>query len=197
MIPLWRFTRNRYARAVYDALQAVGVIATRMYEYGIDLDRTRVPPDPSLPEDVSVEIITASELRNRGLDVDFSIPVTVQDGEVVVVVRAGGTPIGRTVVNSGTTPYVHALERSITVPGLYVRRVFVVPERRGEGIASAALARAVAHASEAFDAGQATALIAADNRPSQWLFEGYGFGRVGRHEYLRVGPLSRYRRREV
>lgn len=43
MAPLWRFTRNRYGRAVYDALARVGITATVMDEYVRSLD---TPPEP-------------------------------------------------------------------------------------------------------------------------------------------------------
>lgn len=44
------------------------------------------------------------------------------------------------------------------------------------------------------DAPGTTALVAVDNRPSQWTFESRGFERVARHAYDRVGRLERRRR---
>ena len=197
MVSLWRFTRNRYARAVYDALQAVGITATRMYEYQVRVDHHDTAGSRPAPDGVTIEVVSVSEVRARGIDLDFSLPVDLLDGELVVIASADGNPIGRMVINPGPTPYVHPLERPVTVPGAYIRKVFVVPERRGQGVASAALRAAVAHAQDEFEAEHVTALIAADNSPSQWLFESCGFERVRAHEYVRVGPLSRYRTRAI
>jgi len=197
MISLWRFTRNRYTRAVYDALQAAGITATRMYEYQASVAHPDTVGSRPPPNDVTIEVVSASEVRARDIDLDFSIPVDVLDGELVVVASAEGSPIGRTVVNPGSTPYVHPLERSVPVPGAYIRRVFVLPEQRGQGVASTALRAAITHAQDEFDVKHVTALIAADNRPSQWLFESCGFKRSRVHEYVRAGPLSRYRIRAI
>lgn len=99
MVSLWRFTRNRYARAVYDALQAVGITATRMYEYQVRVDHPDAIGSQPAPDGVTIEVVSASEVRARGVDLDFSLPVDVLDGELVVIASADGNPIGRTVVN--------------------------------------------------------------------------------------------------
>lgn len=193
MVDFWRLTRNQYARRVYDALKAVGVTATRMYEYRAGLERSDVTRPPNPPAGVRLELLPAAEVAATGLDVDFSLPVGLQEEEWVVVAFADGRPVGRTLVADTPNPYVDVLERPIPVQGVYVRRVFVAPAWRGRGVAAAALRSALVFARDELGVDSATALIAADNRPSQWLFEACGFDRAGVHEYARVGPFSRYR----
>jgi GNAT superfamily N-acetyltransferase len=193
MADYWRLTRNRYTRRVYDALKTAGITATRMYEYRATVARTDATRSPATPPGVSLDAVPASEAN--GLDIDFSLPVEVLAGEWVVVASVDGRPVARALVTDESSPYVEPLERAVPVRGAYVRRVFVAPEQRGRGVASAVLRAAVALAAGEFDADAATALIAADNRPSQGLFEGRGFERVGVHEYARAGPFSWYRRR--
>lgn len=196
MANYWHFTRNQYTRRIYDALKAHGVTATRMNEYRAELEQTNATRSPIPHDDTNLDFVSASEVGSLDVDFDFSLPVDMLDGEWAVIATIDGRPIGRTLVTDASRPYVDPLERELPVSGVYVRRVFVVPERRGRGIASATLRGAVALARDEFGADAATALIAADNKPSQGLFEGCGFERVGVHEYARIGPLSRYRHRE-
>lgn len=194
MVDYWRFTRNRHTRMMYDALKTYGITATRMYEYRTAGD-VSVTPSLKPPDGVTVESLHASELGSLAGDIDFSLPVTVSNGEWTVVASADGRPIGRALVTDDPNPYVDPLERQVSVSGAYVRKIFVVPGWRGAGVASATLRRAVAIACERLGARTVTALVAADNRPSCRLFEGCGFERAGTHEYVRVGPLSAYRHR--
>jgi GNAT superfamily N-acetyltransferase len=194
MVERWQLTRNRHTRRVYEALKSVGVTATRMYEYRAEIARTDATRSPTIPEGIRLEAIPGSDLDGLSDAIDFSIPVDVDPEEWAVVVSADGRPVGRALVAGAPRPYVDVLERPVSVSGAYLRRVFVVPEWRGEGVASATLRAALALAREEFAVETATALIAADNRPSQWLFEARGFERTGVHEYARVGPLSTYRR---
>jgi GNAT superfamily N-acetyltransferase len=193
MADYWRLTRNQYTRTAYEALKSVGITATRMYEYRAAVARTDATRTPPTPAGTSIDLVPASEAT--ALDIDFSLPVDVLAGEWVVVASVDDRPVARALVTDDSSPYVEPLERRVPIQGAYVRRVFVAPEQRGRGIASAVLRAAVALAAEAFDADTATALIAADNRPSRGLFESRGFERVGVHEYARVGPLSWYRPR--
>ena len=196
MVDYWRLTRNRYTRRVYDALKTLGVTATRLYEHEAVITDVDGPRSSALPADTRIERLSSSQVRARGIDVDFSLPVDLRDDEWVVVASVDSRPVARTVVTDAAAPYEDALERTVPVAGAYVRKVFVVPDRRGQGAASATLRAALSLARDDLDVETATALIAADNRPSQRLFETCGFERVAVHEYVRVGPLSRYRRHD-
>ncbi|WP_049905267.1 GNAT family N-acetyltransferase [Haloferax gibbonsii] len=188
MVNGWRLTRNPSMRRVYDVLKARGITATRLCEYRADLGQTDATKSPSTPSGTSLEVLSASEATSRRLDIDFSIPVDLRDGEWLVIACDDDRPVSRTLVTDAPRPYEGALEREVPVPGAYLRKVFVVPERRGQGLASATLRRALALARDELDVTTGTALIAADNKPSQWLFEQRGFERVAVHEYARLGP---------
>lgn len=196
MADYWRLTRNPYARSVYDALKDLGITATRMYEYRAELNQVNATWPPDTPARTSLEFIQAAEMDSHKVDIDFSLPVDILDEEWVVVALIDGHPVGRTLVTDTPKPYIDPLERALPIAGIYIRKVFVVPKRRGQGVASAILHAAVKLARDELGADTATALIAADNKPSQGLFEGCGFKRVGDHEYARVGPLSKYRYRD-
>ncbi|WP_313693359.1 GNAT family N-acetyltransferase [Halorarum halobium] len=197
MLPLWRVTRTDSARSLYEALKRVGVTATAMYEYERALASATDDEPPALPAGVSVETRRHEALADRSHDVDFSLPVSPLPGERAVVAVHAGRPVGRTLVSAGVDPEVHPLERRLAFPGAYVRRVFVAPGWRTEGIASRLLYRALVVAGEELDGDRASALVAADNRPSRRLFEGRGFERVRSHRYVRVGRFSRRRTRAL
>lgn len=58
---LWRLTRNRYGRAVYERLAAVGLTATWMTEYVASLERA-----PSITGDADVDVGVVSESERGG-----------------------------------------------------------------------------------------------------------------------------------
>jgi RimJ/RimL family protein N-acetyltransferase len=167
-----------------------------MYEYEVPLaggDTADRSPPSSM---IRVETYSPGEVDTLSDDIDFSRPMEPLNGEWVVVASVDGTPIGRTLVSDEPSPYIEPLERSVPVDGAYVRRVFVKPDHRGAGIASNLLREALVVARGELDCGTATALIAADNEPSQRLFEGRGFTQVQAHDYLRAVRFSIYRTRK-
>lgn len=192
MVPLWRVSRNRYARAAYDALKAAGVTGTRMDEYQVHLRESPGDNSPPTPKGLRVDVFPAAAAGERDVDPNAAPRATPLADEWAAVARADGRTVGRALVSVGRRPYVEALERRVAFPGAYVRRVFVDPSYRGRGAATALLHAALAVARTELDAEAASALVAADNRPSQRLFERCGFSRARTHEYVRLGPLSRY-----
>ena len=196
MVQYWRFTRTSTARTLYDVFKRVGLTATRMYEYEAsitELDSETLSPVPS---GVRLERVAPGDVHSLAGDIDFSRPVEPHEREWVVVAYVGDMPVGRALVGDEEAPYVEPLERSITVSGAYVRRVFVHPDHRGAGVASRTVLDAMAVARDELTCDTATALVAVDNEPSRRLFEGRGFRRVRTHDYLRVGALSTYHVRE-
>jgi ribosomal protein S18 acetylase RimI-like enzyme len=198
---LWRLLRNPYGRRAYEALKDAGVTATRMYEY---VGSTADPPSATPPQGVAVAARDPGTL-SAATWADFA---ALRAGDVAVVATAGDRARSVTDGQAGggaagdgddggdgeVVGYLFLSDRPVTVDalaaeyefdGCYVWRVFVAPPHRERGVASALLARALARAREE---GHATAhaLVAADNRPSQWLFEGAGFERRRRHTYARV-----------
>lgn len=190
MLGLWRLTRNRYGRRLYDALAARGVTATRMYEYVADASPGRPATALSPDAPVTFDVSPAADCPHG---VDFDIPFDAREGELAVVALVDGEPVGRALVSDHGETRVHPLETDLSFPGAYVRRVYVARDHRGRGIATALVGETKRVAAEEFDAGEVHALIAADNRPSQRVFAANGFRVVARRDYARVGPW-RYRR---
>jgi GNAT superfamily N-acetyltransferase len=191
MFDLWRLTRNDHARRLYDALKRVGITATRMYEYVAPLDTveaSREPPavvvvDPWAPDSLGVEECPALPERRED---ETILVASADDGD-------GEEVLGYLFVSPAPTVHVHPLEADLSFDGAYIRRVFVHPHARNRGVATALVARALALATE-WGVETAHALVALDNRPSQWVFESNGFERRRVHGYLR---LFGYRRRDV
>jgi GNAT superfamily N-acetyltransferase len=191
MFDLWRLTRNDHARRLYDALKRVGITATRMYEYVAPLDTVeanREPPAgvvvaPRSPDSLRVEACPALPERRED---ETILVASTDDGD-------GGEVLGYLFVSPAPTVHVHPLEADLSFDGAYIRRVFVHPHARNRGVATALVARTLELATE-WGVETAHALVALDNRPSQWVFEANGFECRRVHGYLR---LFGYHRRDV
>jgi GNAT superfamily N-acetyltransferase len=190
MIPVWRLTRNRHTRRVYEVLGAVGVTGTRMLEFEADTGDTE-PLEQGTDPEVAVDAVPTTDDALTRLDLDFSIPVSFLDREWVVVATADGAAVGRALVSVDQQPYVEPLRERMTFDGAYVRKVYVGREWRNRGIAKRLVGRSLTVAREELGADTAHALIAADNKPSQWVFEANGFRPVRRYDYLRLFGLER------
>lgn len=185
MVELWRLTRNRYGRAVYDALGRAGITATEMIEYVRPLEGTAsTPPFDSGDRPCSIERCEPD--RVAALDAPTH---ELADGEEIVAAAVDGEARGYLFCSVDATHEIHPLERELAFDGAYVRRVYVDPTHRGQGLASGMLAVACDWAAER-GATEATALVAIDNRPSRGLFESHGFTAERKRRYARVGPLS-------
>lgn len=179
MVELWRLTRNRYGRACYDQLQAVGVTATVMSEYVATLDS-------SSRENTAVTIEHPARSQVAGLDAPTDELV---DGETVLAAVDGATPLGYLFYSVDATHHIDPLERSLSFEGAYIRRVYVDPAHRQRGVASA-LVEAACRLAVEDGAKRATALVARDNVPSRALFDSHGFDPVRDRRYVRLGPVS-------
>jgi GNAT superfamily N-acetyltransferase len=193
MPALWRLTRTDPARRVYEALKARGVTATQMDEYvaeTADAGATR-----ELDADVEIRGLDPSAARRHDeWDDAFD---ELRDDERAMCAFDGDRLVGYLFLGEPASTYhIHPLETDVTFPGGYVRRVFVAPPARNRGIATALVSQAVAAAD---DDGAETvhALIARDNRPSQWTFEANGFCPERTHSYYRIGPWRRLNVTEV
>jgi ribosomal protein S18 acetylase RimI-like enzyme len=196
MAGLWRFTRNRYGRAVYDALTARGVTATWMCEYVRRLDTDEaVHSDPSDAGDRTGDAFTVGSC-DPACVTSLDAPVEqLLEGERVVAAFDGDTPLGYLFLSVDATHDIEPLERSMTFEGAYVRRVFVAPAHRQRGVASGLLRAARRRANED-GASRITALVALDNAPSRGLFEKHGFEAVRDYRYVRAGPFDARSRRD-
>ncbi|WP_210424887.1 GNAT family N-acetyltransferase [Halorussus halobius] len=187
-LPLWKFTRNRYGRALYDALADRGVTATRMYLYRAALDDV-----PAVEPPAGVRFaVRDPETLDADEYADFADP---EPEDLAVVAESDGGVAGYLFLTDARPKRVDPLARTYDFEGAYVWRLFVAPPRRGRGIATALVNRALAVARDERDAESACALVAADNRPSQWVFETNGFERREARSYVRLGPCEFRRRR--
>jgi ribosomal protein S18 acetylase RimI-like enzyme len=189
MLPLWRLTRNRFGKQLHATLDAVGVTVSRLYEYRVSLpptDQRATPPDgvtirPAEPATLPESVPTAE----------------LADAETVLAaIDDTAGPAGYLFVSVGSRVPVPELRTAVSFDGGYVRRLYVAPEHRRRGVATALVDAAKRHAADR-DAADVAALVAVDNRPSQWTFESRGFERVARHAYDRVGRLERRHRRRL
>jgi GNAT superfamily N-acetyltransferase len=178
MPALWRLTRNRYGRAVYDALARAGITATVMDEFVRSLG--------TLPDvgDDRIERCDPSTVAR----LDAPTGELLTDEEVLAAFE-DGRAVGYLFLSVDATHRIHPLERPLSFEGAYLRRVFVAPDHRERGVASALVAAACERAQDR-GADRASALVAVDNRPSRRLFERLGFSPRRRRRYARVGPLS-------
>lgn len=175
---VWRLTRNRYARALYDALGAAGVRAAKMDAYVLPADRT--PPERS-PEGVSFEVMPAATVDpGESPDAD-----DLASDDRVAFARVDDEVAGYVVASDRPVPVPEVGRRAVR-QGAYLWRLFVAPDHREHGIATALVGRAVAAAREQFDVGEAFALVAIDNYPSKRAFEANGFIAEQRITYYRA-----------
>lgn len=180
---LWRLTRNRYTRVLYDALGRVGVWVAKMDAYVLPGDRT--PPERSLG-DVTFEVMPASTVDPSEVTTDANL----HPEDRVAFARLDEAVVGH-VVASVRPVSVPELGRQAVREGAYLWELFVEPAHRNRGIATALVGQAVADAREQFVVAEAFALVAVDNYPSRWVFETCGFVAEERITYYRVPGWER------
>ena len=181
MIEAWRLVRNPYGRAAYERLRDAGVTATLMTEYGL---RLPAPASDRPEHDVTTDVVAPDRVAAIGAPT-----AALQPDEVVIAALDGGSPVGYLFCSLDATHVVDPLERVRSFDGAYLRRVFVAPEHRDRGVATALVSTACEWAHER-DAGSVTALVARDNVPSRRLFERGGFEPERSHLYIRLGSIS-------
>jgi len=179
---LWRVTRNRYGRAVYDALTDAGITATVMTEYVRSLTGSPPVGAGDRPYDV--------EASDPGRVAPLDAPThELRADETALAAVEDGVPLGYLFCSVDASLEIHPLERRLSFDGAYVRRVYVDPDHRQRGVGTALVAGACRRAADR-GADRASALVALDNRPSRSLFERLGFEPRRDRRYVRVGPLS-------
>ncbi|QIB75858.1 GNAT family N-acetyltransferase [Halogeometricum borinquense] len=182
MPALWRLTRTDHARRVYETLKRVGITGTRMYQYVADPTDGRGAGGDA--DGVRLETRTREDVGN-----EYEAFAELLPEERVICALDDETIVGYLFVSLDARHRIHPLEETLRFDGGYVRRVFVRPDYRNRGIATALVSRARKWAADR-DATAVHALVARDNKPSRWLFESNGFEPRHEHVYYRVGPLS-------
>lgn len=198
---LWRLTRNRYGRAIYDFLAQAGITATAMREYVADLPDDTTPEidhiirtDDSLHESAcewtsqSNPQFTVVSCPDAAASLDAPLAEKLPT-EIALAVRENSATRGYLFISVNTTVPIDVLDCELSFDGGYIRRVYVDQTHRNRGVATALITAANRYAA-ALGATQTTALVAIDNRPSQALFETCDFRARRTRLYARVGPVS-------
>ncbi|MDS0294054.1 GNAT family N-acetyltransferase [Halogeometricum luteum] len=183
MPPLWRLTRTGPARRLYETSKRAGITGTRMYQYVAD-------PTDGRGADGDVDGVRFEVRRPEEAGEEYDAFAELLPEERVLCALDGGEIAGYLFVSVDAAHRVHPLEETLRFDGAYVRRVFVRPDRRNRGIATALVSRARDWARER-DAAAVHALVALDNAPSRWTFEANGFEPRHEHVYYRLFCLSR------
>ena len=204
--PLWKLTRNPVGRALYDRVSGRGIRFAALELYRRPATESESDPDPdpgprseSTPDDDRSESTTSRSGDDRSLEVTVresvdpeSLPYRADEAneaDLFVLGRDGGAVIGQVFLTRDEA-YVHELEATLSIDGVYVHRLYVDPDYRNRGIGSRLLASAIAAVRDRWGPQDLYALIADDNVPSRRLFEGRAFAPESRFRYVRLGPLS-------
>ncbi|WP_424019204.1 GNAT family N-acetyltransferase [Halorientalis pallida] len=183
--PLWRLTRNAYGRQMYEALADLGIKVAKLDQYVCDLTTV---PDPTAPAGVVIDCRRAGELDRSEADA-FVEPAPI---DRVITARIDGDLVGYCFLSHNRPVYVEALDSERLFDGAYVWRVFVDPDHRNRGIATALVSRALREAASR-GANRANALVAVDNVPSRRVFAANGFEPEKRVSYYHLFGFERRR----
>ncbi|WP_335999050.1 GNAT family N-acetyltransferase [Halorientalis halophila] len=187
--PLVRVTRSEHAQRAYDALAELGITAAKMDQYVRDLDAV---PEPTAPAGVELDCQRAGDLDRTEADT-FVEPAPI---DRVVTARDGDDLLGYLFVSHNRPVYVEALDAERLFDGAYLWRLYVDPDARNRGIATALVTRGLREAASQ-GAERASALVAMDNTPSKRVFAANGFEPNERVNYYRLFGFERRSSREL
>lgn len=183
-VPVWKLTRTRPARRLYDTLVAAGLHVSVLDQFSHDLAGAPPAVGP-LPEPVAVETARAADRPARW---GFSDPA-LEDDHLLLAAVADGDVVGRALLSTGGPVHVAELDRTLAFDGGYLWGLVVDPDWRRRGIASVLLETALARLHRDGTAAL-HALVAPDNHPSLALFRGHGFAPERRHVYVNALGLA-------
>lgn len=181
--PLVRLTRNEYSRRLYDRLYDLGIRVAKLDQYVRDLSTV---PESTVPAGVDVDCRRAGDLDRSEAEA-FVEPAPI---DRVITARIDGELVGYVFVSHNRPVYVEALDSERLFDGAYVWRLFVDPDARGRGIATALVGQALREAAQ-LGADSADALVAVDNTPSKRVFAANGFEPEKRVSYYDLFGFER------
>ena len=187
--PLVRLTRNEYSRRLYDRLYDLGIRIAKLDQYVRDLGTV---PEPAEVAGVTIDCRRAGELDRSEADA-FVEPAPI---DRVVTARVDGDLVGYCFLSHNRPVYVEALDSERLFDGAYLWRVFVDPDHRNRGIATALVRRALREAASR-GADRANALVAVDNLPSKRVFAANGFDPEKRVSYYHLCGFERRRTKQL
>ncbi|WP_247000361.1 GNAT family N-acetyltransferase [Halosolutus gelatinilyticus] len=190
-LPLWKLTRNRYGRALYDRLRRRGFAAAALDTFRRPASAYDGTPNGGGAPTIDLAVREPSDEATRD---ELDVPYKAADAsaaDLVVVARDGETPIGQVFLSFDETIHIAELDREMAFDGPYVWRLYVAPGHRNRGLGSRLLAAAIGESRSRWGVRPLYALIAVDNRPSRRLFESHGFDPGTRRRYVRCGPFEK------
>lgn len=190
-VPVWKLTRTSLGRRVFDALADAGVVFSRLEQFERPLEGPL--PERSVPEGISLRVDAPAAFSLAGR---MDRP-ELADRDRLVAAVADDRVVGVQPVTIDRPFRVEPLERTIDFDGAYFWGIYVDPEWRRRGVATALVARALSFVAERTDRTRVQALVGADNVPSKRMLTGVGFERNGVRSYYRLFGLRRRGRRGV
>ena len=179
-VPVWKLTRTSFGRHVFDTLADVGVVFSRLEQLEHTLGSPL--PDVSVPDMVSLRVGTPGRFSLSGR---MNRP-ELSDQDRIVAAVADDRVVGVQPITIDRAFYVDPLERTIDFAGAYFWGLYVVPEWRRQGIATALVARALSFVADQTAQTRVQTLIGIDNVPSKLVLTGTGFERKCVRSYYRL-----------
>lgn len=186
---LWRLTRHDAARDLYDRLESAGVYLAQLDL--LERDLSDPLPRAEAPGGLTLTVEPVAD----GLPQQLSA-APVAPGDAVVLARREGATVGWCLL-SDRPVYVPELHRRLRLPGSYLWRLYVRPDTRGEGVGTAVVRRAMAHAAGCEGVDTMSALVAPDNLPSRSTFRNLVFRPRKRYTSAGVAGRSVHRERPL
>lgn len=184
--PIWRFTRTSFGRWVFDALADAGVMFSRLEQFEHTLNGPL--PDQSVPDEISLRVDAPETFTLTGR---MDRP-ELSDQDRIIAAVADDRIVGVQPVTIDRPFYVDPLERTINFEGAYFWGLYVAPEWRRRGVATALVARALSFVADQTPQTCVQTLVGIDNAPSKDVLMSQGFERKRVRSYYR---LFRFQRR--
>lgn len=184
-LPIWRLTRTSFGHWVFDTLASAGMMFSRLEQFEHTLGGPL--PNPSVPDEISLRVEAPETVTLTGR-MDRS---ELSDRDRIVVAVADECVVGVQPVTVDRPFYVEPLKRAIDFDGAYFWGLYVTPEWRRRGIATALVARALSFVANKTSQTHVQTLVGIDNAPSKRVLTGMGFKRKRTRSYYQVFGFQR------
>lgn len=183
--PIWRLTRTSFGRWLFDALADAGVMFSRLEQFEHPLNGPL--PDPPIPDEISLrvdpsEMFTLTERMDRP---------ELSDQDRIVTAVADNRVVGVQPLTINRPFYVDPLERTIDFDGAYFWGLYVAPEWRRRGVATALVAQALSFVADQTSQIHVQTLVGIDNAPSKVVLMSLGFEQKCVRSYYRLFEFQR------
>lgn len=173
-------TRGKRGSLLVRGLEWAGFKYSRMLLYQRALDGDPPSVEPVRTKKVNRVHANATDLLPEPVN-----PDKAQSSDEVITLSDGDDCLGYLWLSNRSSYYISPLNRKMTIPDAYVWKVFVCPKYRKEGVGTELLKQTVRIAHN-HGYNSLSALVAANNFPSRYLFEKVGFSPETEHRYLQI-----------